>query len=55
MIMQGMAAAFDLKLLVTVLCVLYGALATACHFGIGKPSGQAAVAGQSIPGIGGGG
>jgi len=53
MIQRGLAAAFDLKLLVTVLCVLYGVLATACHFGVGAPSGESGAAGKALPGIGG--
>jgi len=47
MIQMGSAAVFDLKLLVTVLGALYGALAAACRFGV------AASSGGGLPGMGG--
>ena len=49
MIKRGLAAAFDLKLLLTMLGILYAALATACTFGAATSGGSA----KSLPGVGG--
>jgi len=51
MIQRGMAAAFDLKPLLTMLGVLSALLAAVCTFG--NASGGSAAAGKSLPGVGG--
>ena len=51
MISAGLAAAFDYKLLLMMLGVLYGVVTAACTFGSATSDGSAA--GRSLPGVGG--
>jgi len=50
MIKRGLAAAFDLRLLLTMLGIMYAALAAACTFGAATSGGGGA---KSLPGVGG--
>jgi len=52
MIKHGLAAAFDLRLMLTMLGVLFAILGAACKFR-DAPGGNSAEAARSLPGIGG--